>query len=305
MIGLCLLSALSGVSGCQRHPRLLPPAATYRDVENRFQHGDLIVAAQESEAAFVALSEGSPEWAWRFRVLEAEILVWRGLSTDALPLLRAQLPPDLANSDVGVRREIILGLAQCSLQEFDEAEQHFGEAERLAGLHQPELMGEVLLGRGNLLFARGDLRSAENAYLQALRFARDNKQSFLTLKSLGSLGWVTMEEERYDESIDWDTDALSLGRSLNARIAIEKVLGNEGWNYYKMGDLDNALSLSQQAKLDAQQLGGSKDEMLWIRNIGAIEDLTARLFRGRARLPGGLAAGKTNGQQSGGCGLSV
>ncbi len=231
----------------------------------------MIVAAQESEAAFVALSEGSPEWAWRFRVLEAEILVWRGLSTDALPLLRAQLPPDLANSDVGVRREIILGLAQCSLQEFDEAEQHFGEAERLAGLHQPELMGEVLLGRGNLLFARGDLRSAENAYLQALRFARDNKQSFLTLKSLGSLGWVTMEEERYDESIDWDTDALSLGRSLNARIAIEKVLGNEGWNYYKMGDLDNALSLSQQAKLDAQQLGGSKDEMLWIRNIGAIK----------------------------------
>lgn len=271
MIGLFLLSALSGVWGCQRRPRLSQPSTTYRDVETKFQQGDLIVAAQESEAASDALSKGSPEWAWRFRVLEAEILVWRGLSTDALPILQIQLPPDLTNSDIGVRREIILGLAQCSLQRFDEAEQHFGEAERLAQLHQPQLMGEVFLGRGNLFLARGELGTAESAYRQALRFAREKKQTFLTLKSLGSLGWVTMEEERYDESIDWDTEALSLGRSLNARIAIEKVLGNEGWNYYKMGDLDNALSLSQQAKLDAQQLGGSKDEMLWIRNIGAIE----------------------------------
>src|SRR5260370_14954182 len=132
-------------------------------------------------------------------------------------------------------------------------------------------MGELLLARGNLLVARGDFHAAEAAYLHSLRLARERKQSFLTLKSLGSLGWVSMEEEHYDESIDWDTEALSLGQSLNARIGIEKVLGNEGWSYYKMGDLDNALSLLQEAKVAAQQLGGTKDEMLWIRNIGAIE----------------------------------
>src|SRR5208282_462983 len=146
-----------------------------------------------------------------------------------------------------------------------------GEAERLSRLYQPDLMGELLLARGNLFLARGDLPAAENAYLQSLRFARANKQSFLTLKSLGSLGWVSMEEEHYDESIDWDTEALSLGRSLNARIAIEKVLGNEGWNYYKMGDLDNALLLLQQAKEAAHRLSGTKDEMTWTRDIGAVE----------------------------------
>ena len=271
MISLFFLSALSVVSSCQRHAELSRPEATYRDAETKFQQGDLIAASQESDAAYKELSERSPEWAWRFRVLEAEILVWRGLNTGALELLQEPPGTNLTNSDIGVRREIIRGLAQCSLQKFDEAEQHLGEAQHLAGLYQPDLMGELLLARGNLFLARGDLPAAENSYLQSLRFARENKQSFLTLKSLGSLGWVSMEQEHYDESIDWDTEALGLGRSLNARIGIEKVLGNEGWNYYKMGDLDNARSLLEEAKEAAHKLGGSKDEMLWIRNIGAIE----------------------------------
>jgi CHAT domain-containing protein len=268
---LFLLSALSGVSSCQRHPKLSQQEASYREAEAKFQQGDLIAASQESDAAYKQLSERSPEWAWRFRVLEAEVLVWRGLSADAVQLIQTQYAPELGTSDIAVRREIILGLAECSLQKFDEAEQHFGEAERLSRLFQPDLMGELLLARGNLFFARGDLTAAENAYLQSLRFARANKQAFLTLKSLGSLGWVSMEEEHYDKSIDWDTEALNLGRSLSARIAIEKVLGNEGWNYYKMGDLDNALLLLQQAKEAAHRLSGTKDEMTWTQNIGAVE----------------------------------
>jgi CHAT domain-containing protein len=268
---LFLLSVLSGVSGCKRHLKLSQQEASYRDAEAKFQQGDLIAASQESEAAYKELSKRSPEWAWRFRVLEAEVLVWRGLSADAVQLIQAQNAPELSTSDIAVRREIILGLAECSLQKFDEVEQHFDEAERLSRLYQPDLMGELLLARGNLFLARGDLPAAENAYLQSLRFAKANKQSFLTLKSLGSLGWASMEEEHYDESIDWDTEALSLGRSLNARIAIEKVLGNEGWNYYKMGDLDNALLLLQQAKEAAHRLSGTKDEMNWTQDIGAVE----------------------------------
>ncbi len=271
MIGLFVLSALSGVSGCQRHPKLLPPEATYLDAESKFQQGDLIAAAQESDAAYKELSEHSPEWAWRFRVLEAEILVWRGLSADALTLLQAQLAPDLSTSAIGVRREIVLGLAECSLQNFDKAEQHFAKAERVSRLYQPDLMGEILLGRGNLFLARGDLPSAENAYLQSLRLARENKQSFLTLKSLGSLGWVSMEEEHYDQSIDWDIKALEMARALGARVAIEKVTGNMGRSYFKMGDFERASSLLTEAKDASIQLSANKDEMLWLMNIGEIE----------------------------------
>jgi tetratricopeptide (TPR) repeat protein len=271
VISLFLLAALGGASSCQRHPKSLQPEAAYRDAESKFQQGDLIVASERSDAAYQQFFERSPEWAWRFRVLEAEVFVWRGLSTEALELLQAPLPSDLTNSDIGVRREIVLGLAQCSLQKFDEAEQHFGEAEHLARLYEPHLMGELLLARGNLFLGRGDFPSAENAYRESLRFARENQQSFLTLKSLGSLGWVSMEEEHYDESIDWDTQALELSRTLDARTATEKVVGNMGRSYYKMGDFDRALSLLQEAEDASIQLGVNKDELIWLMNIAEIE----------------------------------
>src|SRR5271169_4820455 len=271
VIGWFLLSVLSGASSCQRHAVFSQPETVYRDAESKFQHGDLIAASEESDAAFQALSARRPEWAWRFRVLEGEVLVWRGLSADALKLLQVPLAPEFSTTDIGVRREIVQGLAESSLQRLDEAEQHFGEAERLARLYQPDFMGELFLARGNLSLARRDLSAAENSYLQALRFSRERKQSFLTLKSLGSLGWVSMEEEHYDESIDWDTNSLALSRTLGTRVATEKVLGNMGRSFYKMGDFDRASSLLTEAKDASVQLGANKDEMLWLMNIGEIE----------------------------------
>jgi CHAT domain-containing protein/Flp pilus assembly protein TadD len=271
VISWFLLSVLSGVSSCQRHAVFAQPETAYRDAESKFQQGDLIAASEESDAAYQELSARRPEWAWRFRVLEAEVLVWRGLSADALKLLQVQLSPEFSTTDIGVRREIVLGLAESSLQRFDEAERHFGEAERLSRLYQPDFLGELYLARGNLSLARGDFSAAESSYLQALRFSREKKQSFLTLKSLGSLGWVSMEEGHYDESIDWDTNALELSRTLGARVATEKVTGNMARSYYMMGDFERALSLLSEAEAAAVELHVDKDVMVWRMNIGVID----------------------------------
>ena len=265
-----MLGAL-GLASCHHQGNLSRPETAYRNAESKFQHGDLLGASQEADAAYQELSGRSPEWAWRFRVLEAEILVWRGLSADAVQLLQVQLAPEFRTTDIGVRREIVLGLAESSLQKFNEAQENFDEAERLARQYEPDLMGELFLARGNLLLVRGDLSAAESAYLQSLQFSQEKKQSFLTLKSLGSLGWVSMEEEHYDESIDWDSNALELSRILGARVATEKVLGNMGRSYYKMGDFDRALSLLTEAKHASLELGANTDEMLWLVNIGEVE----------------------------------
>jgi CHAT domain-containing protein len=204
-------------------------------------------------------------------VLAAEILVWRGLSKDALQLLQPQLPAGLVAEDVVVRREIVLGLADSSLQRQDEAAEHINQAEKLATSHQPDLLGEVYLSRGNLALARNDYPAAEPAFRRALQFSLESKQPFLRLRALGSLGFVSMQKGHYDESIDWDTQALELSKSLGARIAGEKVEGNLAWNYYTMGDLEKALSLSIEAENIATQSGADKDAMLWLRNIGTIE----------------------------------
>jgi CHAT domain-containing protein len=249
------------------------PAQAFQDAQVQFQQGDLIGAFQKSDAAYEELSDRNPEWAWRFRVLAAEILVWRGLSKDALQLLDPPLPAELAAGDIAVRREIVLGLADSALERHGDAVQHIDHAEQLARSQQSDLLGEVYLSRGNLAIASSDYSAAEPAFRQALQISVEQKQSFLRLKALGSLGFISMQKGHYDESIDWDTQGLELSRSLGARIAGEKVEGNLAWNYYTMGDLDNALSLSIEAKNVATQLGADKDEMLWLRNIGIIEDV--------------------------------
>jgi CHAT domain-containing protein len=260
-----------GMCGCRGLHGFRRPASQYQEALLRFQHGDLIGASRESDNGYSQLNGRNPEWSWRFRVLEAEILVWRGLSRDALKLLEPELPADLARGDIGVRREVVKGLADCSLQELGDAAQHLTNAERLAKSDAPSLLGEVFLSDGNLSVARGDYPAAEADFRRSLQFAREQNQTFLRLKALGSLGFVAMQQEHYDESIDWDNEALNLAQTLGAQIAIEKILGNEGWSYYKMGDLESAILLLEEAKDGAQRSGGSKDEMIWVRNIGTVE----------------------------------
>ena len=243
---------------------------TYGDARQKFERGDLLGASQEAEEAYRRLGD-RPEWAWQFRVLDAEILAWRGLSKDSLSLLDAPFPPKLADSEVAIRKEMIEGLANSFLQRFREAEKHLAIAEKLAQSHTSRLQGEVFLTRGTLLFLQGDLFAAQGSFRKALQGAQQDGDLFLEARASGSLGLVSMNQEHFDESIDWYTQSLNDSQSLDARIITEKTLGNLGWNYYKMGDRDNALSLLQQAKEAAHQLSGTKDEMIWTEDIGAVE----------------------------------
>jgi CHAT domain-containing protein len=260
-----------GVSGCGSTALSRQPAALYQDAQQKFQHGDLVGAFNESDAAYKRFSGRNEDWALRFRMLEAEVLVWRGLNRDALQLLDPELPAAFTTDDIAVHREILRGLAHSALQEPDDADRHINEAERLAQASRSDLMGEVILSRGNLSVARGDLPSAEIAYRKSLQFALEKDQTFLMLKALGSLGYVAMTQQRYDESIDWDTQALELSHNLGARIATEKVTGNMARSYYKMGDFGRALSLLSEAKAVAVELHVDKDVMFWLMDIGAID----------------------------------
>jgi CHAT domain-containing protein len=265
-----VLVILTGIAGCHRHSGV-NPEVLYQDAQLKLQQGDLLAASRESDAGFQEFSGRNQEWTWRFRVLEAEVFVWRGLGTDALQLLEPALPPSLAGGDIAVRRDMVRALAFGFLQKFDEAEEQLSLADQLARSDAPDLLGEIVLGRGTLEVLRGNPQAAEHAFRQSLQIALATNQKFLQARALGSLGLVAMKQERYDESIDWNAQALALSQSLGARTATEKILGNTGWSYYAMGDLDRALSLYTQAKDAAAQLGVTTDEALWLTNIGNVE----------------------------------
>jgi CHAT domain-containing protein/Tfp pilus assembly protein PilF len=259
-----------GIFGCS-HQFRGTPEALYQDARLKFQQGDLLAASRESGAAYRKFSGNDDKWAWRFRVLEAEVLVWQGLSADALALLAPDPPSSLVDAETVVRRRLVRGLAYGFLQKFDEAQEQLSYAEQLATTRAPELLGEIILGRGTLEVLRGNNQAADAAFRQSLQLSQEQNQKFLQSRALGSLGLVAMRSERYDESIDWDTQALNLSQSLGAQTATEKILGNMGWSYYKMGDLDQARSLFTEANQAAARLGVTADEVRWITNLGTME----------------------------------
>src|ERR1700751_64620 len=71
------------------------PQPEFERVEQLFLRGDLIHAQADSAKAYRYYSDRSPQWSWKFRILNARTLTWRGMYQDVLPVLSPELPPFL------------------------------------------------------------------------------------------------------------------------------------------------------------------------------------------------------------------
>ncbi len=233
------------------------------------QHGELDDALRQVEQLSHTYSQ-NPEWSGRFSVLKAQIMVMRGSDGEALDLLKDNLPPSLAKTDIAVRRKMVQGIAYDHLQEFDTAESSFAEAKELASEYEPGMLGDLELSEGALELDRRNYAAAGAAFHRALVFARDKKMPYVQANALGSLGYLAMWQEHYDEAIDWYRESLELSRTLKTQYSESKTLGNLGWSYFEMGDLETASALYQQAEQSASYAGLAGDRIYWRMSVGRV-----------------------------------
>lgn len=235
--------------------------------------GQYAQAEQDAVDGLRMYGDSSPEWSWRFRVLRAEVLVWRGMSKDAVPLI-SQEPPQNLSYQVQIRREVVLGTAYCFLQQFEDSDRLLSTAMALASQHAPELSGDVYLAQGVSAVVRSNYTTAREGFEHALQAARQQHDLFLEASALGNLGIVSTRSHRYDEAVGWYESALHVSEELGNRASLAKVKGNLGWCYLMLGDFDRALDLLQQAQKLSADLGAVKDEQIWVANIGALYTTT-------------------------------
>lgn len=255
------------LAGCSRSGK---PEEIYTTARANLERGDLVAALSFAEKG-AAASKKQVLWAWRFRELKAEILVWQGKSTDALALIRDEdFPSELANEDVAVRRKLAQGISSYYLQRFEESEKHLSDAERLAQLVNPALRSEVLVAQGALAILREDGAKAEQRLGEAAAIARKNHQRFVEANALGSLGVILMRRQHYDEAIDRFATSLAISETLQNRVQISKTLGNLGWCYFKMGDRERAYEAFTKSEQLAGELGLVRDQLYWLMNIGIV-----------------------------------
>jgi CHAT domain-containing protein len=257
------------ISGCARHQK--HTEEIYRDAWTNLQRGNLNEALDESDRELRDFPQPNNEWHWRFTIVKAEVLLRRRLNSESLQLLDSQLPPSLATSDVAVWQKLTQGSARCYLSEFSQSALLLDQANDLATRYHPELLGEVALRKGTLAFWREDAAGVTVDYLAALQIARARKDTFLEAAALGSLGVAASQQEHYDESIQWNREALALSRSIGAGASATKTLGNMAWSYFELGDYDNSLDLYRQAKASAASANNVGEELTWSVNIGTVD----------------------------------
>lgn len=197
-------------------------------------------------------------------------MVNRGLSQDALTLLAPELPPKLV-VDLSIKKFLLEALAYASLGRVEEADQRLQEAEK-SPVPSPDLQVEVLTTRGILDVHRGQAGMAERAFRQALQLAIMHHLPFAEAAALLNLSAAAVHQHRYDEAVDWSNAANERAHAVDAGLTEEKALGNLGWSYYQMGDLDRSLSLTLEAEKRARELGIVKDQVRWLYNTGAAYD---------------------------------
>ena len=155
--------------------------------------------------------------------------------SQALDLLKS--PPTVPDDKASLIEVLAInGAALARLHQFDDAKENLGQASQICGTSLEATCGDVYRAVGILAIQRGDINTAKQSFEQWLHFARTNKDRFLEITALLNLGLTALQEQRFDEAIDWTDSAYQAATALGAEGEAQTALGNLGWAYYNLGD---------------------------------------------------------------------
>src|SRR5262245_2406685 len=265
ILGLCSLILLCGLSiGCSKSPQVV-----FDHALKTFQQGDLTRSRIEAERGYARYQRSDPEWAARFRDLEAESLLFGGHYSEALAALgRPPAPPKNRSSRINYLS--LLGVAHIRLRQFPEAQQALSDAQGLCQQSPDDACWGVNRALGIMAKEQGQLEKSHQYFADNLNFARSRQQRFREANALLNQSAVSLLEEHFDEAADWSESAAQIAQEIGAADLEQNALGNLGWAYYKLGDPEKALDLFLKAGKRAAELDDVMDSASWKTNAGYV-----------------------------------
>jgi CHAT domain-containing protein len=245
------------------------PQAVFEHAHQTFVHGDLTHCRQEAERGSRQFLHSDPELAWKFRLLEADALMWSGESQEVLNLLNEQ-PTPLPDARFTIPKLILEGVAYAHLHQFPEAQLALERAEQLCAASTEASCATVKRARGVMAIEHGQVAEAQQFFEQTLTLARSQSDHFLEATALLNLGASSLRENHFDQAVDFSEAAYRLARALDAGEIAQSALGNLGWAYYELGDSEKALELFLEANRGATELGDVINHLRWLTTAGYI-----------------------------------
>jgi CHAT domain-containing protein len=247
----------------------------YEHALSLYHHGRLANSQQEAEWGYMEFRNWEPMWAARFKRLEAEVMLWRGLDSAALRTLAA-FPADAEDVEGVVQVRALEANALAHRLQFTEADQRLAGAERICQSRDLPSCGEVLKARGSLYRARevyvGALQETKRAYAFALAHRNLNLQTTSSL----NIGLTFNSLYFFDEAQYWlrisFRDAVALGDEDLEQLASSGL----GLAYFQFGDAEESRRLFQDAVQNAARLGNLGSQLRGVKNMGEMDAFAQR-----------------------------
>jgi tetratricopeptide (TPR) repeat protein len=111
------------------------------------------------------------------------------------------------------------------LQRFSEAGQKLNDAERLCKTSFPSSCADVTRAQARLEMELGHFDRAQRLFDQTLISARARGNRFLEATALLNLSWSALQQEHFDEALDWADKAYRLSTAIDAGYIAQTALG--------------------------------------------------------------------------------
>ena len=214
-------------------------------------------------------SGSDPALSAKFRLLQAESASWRGRRQEERETLLPDFPAS-AGEDARIRRMSLLAASDVYLHRYDDARQYLAASDQLCATGDRPVCSHVLDAHATLALEQGKTDDAFRFYLQELAATRRFGQAFDEATALNNLAAVRLQQERYDDAIDWLNASNRSAAALGAQDLLLYNMGNLGWAYYSLGDRERAFRLFQDAERRASALGDTQGTILWLTTTGYV-----------------------------------
>jgi CHAT domain-containing protein/Tfp pilus assembly protein PilF len=242
-----------------------------------FLQGQLEDCQASAQAGYNRFADIDPEWAMRFRLVEAQSMLFRGFYQDALTLLSDSEAPQ--DADERVQELAIKAAALAYLGQFSQADEVISQADAACANPSLTACGEVFRSHGIIATERGQPADARQSFLKSLEFARVHRDSELESNAWLNLGAIALFNGHYDEAIDWSRDAYAASLSLGNLNRAQNALGNIGWASFKLGDAEKASALLAEAEERSVRLGNVRYQLKWLSTAGYVDQSSGDFSR--------------------------
>jgi CHAT domain-containing protein len=248
--------------------RFIDPQVSYENARSSFIRGDLALAQHEAEFGYRHFRDHDLHWASKFQLLEAQILLQRGMTDPALRML-GSFPSDLNDPGLLAQKYAIDTVAYIRQGDFQQAGHSLQQCRTLCEQTSYSACGEGLQAGGILATKQGNFDEAQSLFQKTYAFAKSHDDQYLKASGALNLGWVYLQVDRFEDALSYLAVALRVSKEMQAEDLIEKSSGNLGWAYFKLGDSERALTLFLDAEKSASQRGNIGSDLVLTSTIGA------------------------------------